>query len=60
VVWSLCRFVAASMLTLCGVLLRTTIGTFGGVNDDVIPPLQSSLQRFWSAQLAIRYAFSIY
>ena len=46
---SICRFFAAVVLTLFGVFLRTTIGTFGGVDEDVITPLHSSHQRLSSA-----------
>jgi hypothetical protein len=52
---SICRFFAAVVLTLFGVCLRTTIGTFSGVNEHLITPLQSHLQRFRGAQLAIRH-----
>src|SRR5262249_32742264 len=46
---SICRFFAAVVLTLFGVFLRTTIGMFGGVDEDVITPLHSSHQRLSSA-----------
>jgi hypothetical protein len=50
---SICRFFATGVLPLFGVFLRTTLGTFRGVNDDLLTPVQSSLQRLWGAQLAI-------
>ena len=52
---SLCLFFAAGVLPLFGVLCRTTIGTFGGVNDHLIHPFQSRFQSVWGAQLAIRH-----
>src|SRR5262247_1892203 len=42
-------FFTAVVLTLFGVFLRTTLGTFGGVDEDLITPLQSSHQRLSSA-----------
>src|SRR4030095_8175443 len=48
------RFVAAVVLTRFGVFLRTMLGTCGGVNEDVITPLHSSLPSFWGAPLALR------
>src|SRR5262249_21890377 len=42
-------FFTAVVLTLFGVFLRTTIGTFDGVDEDVITPLHSSHQRLFNA-----------
>jgi hypothetical protein len=54
------RFVAAVVLTRFGVFLRTMLGTCGGVNEDGIPPLHSSLPSFWGAPLALRQQCYIY
>ena len=48
------RFFAAGGRTLFGVFLRTTIGTFGGVDEALSPPLQSRGQSFWGAHLTLR------
>jgi hypothetical protein len=44
---SICRFFAAVVRPLFGVVLRTTIGPFRGVDEDLLTPLQSSFQSFW-------------
>ena len=51
------RWWCANLLALLGILFRTTIGTFGGVNDHLIHTFQSGFQIFWCAQLAIRHKF---
>ena len=57
---SLGLFFAPGVLPLFGSLCRTMIGTFGGVKDYLITPLQSSLQSFWGIPRAIRHQFSIH
>src|SRR6516165_10721701 len=53
-------FFPTIMLTLFGILLRTTIRTFGGVNDHVIDTLQSGFQRLRGAKLSIRHQLSVH
>ena len=57
---SRCRLFAAGVLTLFGILGRTTLRPFGGVHEHVITPLQSRWPSGWGAQLTRRHQGSIH
>ena len=48
------------MLTLFGILLRTMLGTFGGINDQAINPMQSGFHLIRGPQLSIGHQLSMH
>src|SRR5215470_2882062 len=60
VFFSVCRFFSTVMLALFPIICRTMIGTFGGINEEALHPLQRRFQRLRCRQLSIGHQFKMH
>ena len=60
VFFSVCCFFSTVMLTLFGIICGTMIGSFRGVNDQLLDTLQSCFQILRRRQLTIRHQFEMH